>query len=126
MNRRLSITIDSDWQQQLRDAAVLAEKGIETGQYQGEYLNFATPALFFGQMTAHRWNILTCLLGHGAVGVRELARQLGREVKRVHEDTKVLVELGLLEKNGRGALSCPYEHIHIDMSLTPPALAKAA
>ncbi len=49
--------------------------------------------------------------------VRELARYVGRDVKRVHEDTKILVELGLIERNEKSALSCPYEDIHVDMHI---------
>lgn len=47
--------------------------------------------------------------------MRELARRLGRDVKRVHEDAAALIELGLIEKDERGALLCPYENIHVDM-----------
>jgi len=122
MNRTLKITFNPDWEQSLREAGALAQRGMETGQYQGEYMNYAVPSMFFSRLTAHRWDIVSCLLGQGTVGVRELARRLGREVKRVHEDTKVLVDLGLLEKTPRGALCCPYERIHIDMATPELAL----
>lgn len=49
--------------------------------------------------------------------MRELARRLGRDVKRVHEVAAALVELGLIEKDERGALSCPLENIHVDMMM---------
>ena len=48
--------------------------------------------------------MLTELQGAGGVGVRELARRLGRDVKRVHEDAAALVELGLVERTESGAL----------------------
>jgi len=118
MNRTLTITFNPDWEHSLREAGALAQRGMECGHYQGDYMNYAVPSMFFGRLTAHRWDIVACLLGQGTVGVRELARRLGREVKRVHEDTKVLVDLGLLEKTDRGALRCPYAHIHIDMPAT--------
>jgi len=124
--RTLIISIEPDMDVYMAQFAERAENGLASGQYQGEYLNFPTPAQFFSRITAHRWNIVSSLLGQGAVGVRELARRLGREVKRVHEDTKVLVELGMLEKTARGALVCPYERIHVDMTLLAPPLAKAA
>jgi len=126
MNRTLTIAIEPDWERSLREAARQATIAIETGQYQGETLNFPTPAAFFGQLTANRWRMVNHLIGAGTVGVRELARQLRREPKRVHADSKVLVELGLLEKTASGALYCPYQCIHIDMRLMPPALAEAA
>jgi predicted transcriptional regulator len=63
--------------------------------------------------------LLNALLGSGTVGVRELARRLGRDVRRVHEDAAALVELGLIEKDERGALYCPYGNIHVDMVMAP-------
>jgi len=131
MNRILTITINSDWKHNLREAAIQAQTAIETGQYQGESLNFPTPALFFSRLSANRWRMINHLLGGKTVGIRALARQLGRDVRRVHEDATVLVELGLLEKTNSKALCCPYSRIHIDMVLEPSAqerteLAEAA
>jgi len=125
MNRTLTITFNPDWEQNLRKAAVLMEKGMETGEYQGEYLNFSVPSMFFSRLTGHRWNIVNALMGQGQIGIRELARRLGRDPKNVMEDTKVLVELGLLEKTMRGAVCCPYARIEIAMALTPPVAVDA-
>jgi len=119
MHRTMTITVNADWKENLRRSGALAQKGIAAGQYQGEYLNFATPGTFFSHLTTHRWNILTCLLDSGIVGVRELARRLERDVKRVHVDANALVQLGLLEKTAQGALYCPYARIDIDMALVP-------
>jgi len=126
MNRTLTITIDPDWRQQLRDAGALAEAGIASGQYQGEYLNFATPALLWSRITESRWEIVSSLLGQGEVSEEELALRLKRDLAQVHEDSEVLLELGLLEKTESGDLCCPYQRIHVEMTLTPPLLAKAA
>jgi predicted transcriptional regulator len=38
-------------------------------------------------------------------------------VKRVHEDTSVLAELGLVERSERGGVWCPFEDIHVDLRL---------
>jgi len=121
MSRTLTITVEPDWKKDLRRFGALAQKGMDTGQYQGEYLNFATPDTFFAHLSAHRWRILTCLLDAGILGVRELARRMKRDVKRVHEDAQALVQLGLLEKTEQGALHCPYVRINIDMALLPRA-----
>ena len=53
----------------------------------------------------------------GEVPVRELARLVHRDVKRVHEDAAELVKLGLIERTERGGLVCPYLDIHIDMHM---------
>jgi len=117
--RTLTINLEPDLDADMAQFAALAKRGLATRQYQGEALSFATPGAFFGQLTTHRWNILTSLLDAGTVGVRELARRMGRDVKRVHEDAKALVAVGLLAKTARGALYCPYGRIDIDMALVP-------
>lgn len=119
MKRTLTITTNADWKALLRRAGQQAVIGIDTGAYQGETLNFETPGVFFSRLTEKRWGILNELIGTGTLAVRELARRLGRDVKRVHEDASALVELGLLEKDARGSVYCPYESIHIEMRVEP-------
>lgn len=116
--RTLTITMNPDWKSALRSAGQRATEGLASGRYQGETLHFETPGMFFSHLTERRWQLLNELLGNGTVGVRELARRLGRDVKRVHEDAAELVELGLIEKDERGALRCPFGNIHIDMVMT--------
>ena len=55
--------------------------------------------------------------GKGELSIRGLARMVGRDVKRVHEDIVVLAELGLLERTETGGVVCPYTSMHIDMVL---------
>jgi len=102
----------------LRTAGRRAETGLEKGMYQGEFLNFETPDQFFGRLTERRWALIRLMLGGDAISVRELARRAGRDVKRVHEDTRALLELGLIEKTESGAIVCPYGDIYVDMHLT--------
>ena len=112
--RTLTVTINPDWRASLRAAA---RGAFAADAYQGETLNFETPAAFFARLTEKRWAMLHALQGAGEVAVRELARRLGRDVKRVHEDAGVLVELGLIERTERGGLVCPFDDIHVDMHL---------
>lgn len=65
--------------------------------------------------------MMSALLGEGEMPVRELARRLGRDVKRVHEDAGVLVELGLIERTAGGGLLCPYTDVHMDMHMRKAA-----
>jgi len=125
MMRKLTITINQDWRAFLSGASSRALAGVESGTYQGERLNFESPAAFFGQLTELRWNMVREMLGAGRVGVRELARRLGRDVRRVHDDAHALVTLGILEQEDDGALLCPFADIHIDMHLTE-SMRKAA
>jgi predicted transcriptional regulator len=119
--RTLTITLQADWKSALRAAGARAESGVADGRYQGETLNFETPAQFFGRLTERRWAIVRLMQGAGALGVRELARRVGRDVKRVHEDVQVLLELGLIEKTDQGEIVCPYRDIHVDMHLRAAA-----
>lgn len=112
-DRHLTITLNADWKAGLRHAA----KAAKAGTYQGEVLNFETPAQFFGQLTERRWNMVRAAQGRGEVPVRELARIVKRDVKRVHEDIGVLAKLGLLERTDSGGVWCPYASMHIDMLL---------
>jgi predicted transcriptional regulator len=109
----LTITLQSDWKGALRAAA----KTASADSYQGEVLNFETPAQFFGRLTEKRWDIVRAAQGKGELSVRELARVVDRDVKRVHEDVVMLTELGLLERTDRGGVVCPYASMHIDMHL---------
>jgi predicted transcriptional regulator len=112
--RTLTITIDAEWQDALRNAARI---GFSAKRYRGETLNFETPGAFFSRLTSRRWAMLDALMGEGEVPVRELARRLKRDVKRVHEDATELVNLGLVERTPAGRLICPYADIHMDMHM---------
>jgi len=111
--RNLTITLQPDWKAAIRAVGVAAKAGT----YQGEVLNFETPAQFFGQLSEKRWDLVRAAQGKGEMSVRELARVVDRDVKRVHDDIVILAQLGLLERTQSGGISCPYETLHIDMHL---------
>lgn len=112
-HRRLTITLQPDWKGALRAAAAVADASA----YQGEVLNFESPAQFFGKLTERRWSLVRACQGQGEISVRELARRAGRDVKRVHEDVVALAALGLLERTEGGGVVCPFASMHIDMTL---------
>ena len=111
--RSLTITLQPDWKAAIRAAGVAAKADT----YQGEVLNFETPAQFFGQLSEKRWDIVRAAQGKGEMSVRELARVVDRDVKRVHDDIVILAQLGLLERTQSGGIHCPYATLHIDMHL---------
>ena len=115
-HRTLTITLQPDWKAALRQAGQRASQS----SYQGEVLNFETPGAFFGRMTERRWAIVRALQGQGAMAVRELARRMQRDVKRVHEDVVELLELGIIER-AQGGVLCPFDTVHIDMELRAAA-----
>ena len=53
-------------------------------------------------LTANRWAILKAMTSAGPLGVRELARRVGRDVKGVHTDSQALVACGVIEKTEDG------------------------
>ena len=109
--RHLTITLQPDWKAAIRAVGLAAKSSA----YQGEVLNFETPAQFFGQLSEKRWAIVRAAQGKGEMSVRELARVVDRDVKRVHGDIVILAELGLLERTDSGGVTCPYSSMHIDM-----------
>ena len=111
--RYLTITMQPDWKGALRAIGHAAKEE----SYQGEILNFESPGHFFGQLSEKRWEIVRAAQSKGEMSVRELARTIGRDVKRVHEDIVILAELGLLERTESGGVVCPYSSMHIDMYL---------
>ena len=80
--RNLTITMQSDWKTAIRAVGTAAMSDT----YQGEVLNFETPAQFFGQLSEKRWDIVRAAQGKGKLSVRELARVVNRDVKRLHDD----------------------------------------
>ena len=111
--RFLTITLQPDWKGALRASA----KAAKANSYQGEVLNFETPAQLFGQLSEKRWDVVRAAQGKGELPVRELARLVNRDVKRVHEDIVILTQLGLVERTESGGVVCPYSSMHIDMHM---------
>ena len=111
IERYLTITLQPNWKGALRAMA----KTAQADNYQGEVLNFESPAHFFGKLSEKRWEIVRATQGKGELSVRELARAVKRDVKRVHEDVVILADLGLLERTASGGVLCPYSSMHIDM-----------
>lgn len=120
-HRTLTITLQPDWRAALRAAGQRAQ----ADRYQGDVLNFESPGAFFARLSERRWALVQALQGQGELAVRELARRVGRDVKRVHEDVLALVELGMVERGAAGGVVCPFASVHIDMHLTAPQMRAA-
>lgn len=112
-SRHLTISLQPDWRTALRQAGARAQ----ARGYQGEVLNFESPGAFFSRLSERRWELVRALQGQGEIALRELARRVGRDVKRVHEDVRILGELGLVERGAAGGVVCPFAEVHIDMRL---------
>lgn len=118
--RTLTIQLQSDWQSALQTAA---HEAAHSTSYLGEQLNFETLETFFGYLTVRRWAILETLIRAGELPLPELARQVECDLESIHEDLRVLTELGLIERTATGGAVCPFADIRIDVRLRQAARA---
>ncbi len=109
------------------DAAILSEAGaaFETtwraGRSNGDLFTFSSPAQLFSVLSPKRWPLIERLQAIGPSSLRGLARELGRDVKRVHEDVAALLEWGLIERTEARKLVVPFSNIHADFDLRAAA-----
>jgi hypothetical protein len=82
-------------------------KAVRTGSYPGEHFADESPAALFREITPKRWELL--------------ARDLGRDVRRVHDDVTVLLAVGLIEKTTECKVCVPFKEIRIDSVLKSAA-----
>lgn len=74
----------------------------EHGQVQQgvvEKLSFKDQALLFKTLTRRRIEILQYVHDQDGMSIRALAKALGRDYSNVHQDVKILHQLGLMVKN---------------------------
>lgn len=96
-------------------------KATKTGSYQGEHFAYESPAALFREITPKRWELLARLQQTGPLAMRALARNLERDVRRVHDDATALIEVGLIEKTADGKVCVPFQEIRIDSVLKSAA-----
>ena len=120
--RTLTVRIEGDDSFLVR-AREAARKVDASGGYQGEEYSFADLPQLLATFTPNRWKLIQKLQEVGPSSLRGLARALGRDVKRVHEDAAVLIEKGIIERDAQNKLLVPYANIHIDVQLKTPSAA---
>ena len=87
------------------------------GKRQGAHLSFASVELLWKVLTVKRWDLLKVMTGQGEMSIREVARQLSRDVKAVHGDVQALLKAGVLERTADGRVIFPYDAVHVDFTL---------
>ncbi|HNI38291.1 MAG TPA: hypothetical protein PKZ68_08340 [Pseudomonadales bacterium] len=68
-------------------------------------------------LTPGRWRLIAALTGAGALGVRELARRVARDVKGVHTEANALVSAGVIDRTADGKYLFPFEHVKVQFEL---------
>lgn len=92
-------------------------KAAFRGKPQGTRISFVSINLLWKVLTPNRWGLIEALTGAGELGVRELARRVGRDVRAVHADAQALAKAGVIDKTAEGKLSFPYDAVHVDFML---------
>jgi len=88
-----------------------------THRYQGEIRSFESPVALFRIFSPVRWTLIERLQELGPVSLRTLARSLGRDVKSVHRDVKVLVEEEFIDRDEAGRIYVPFDRIHAEFEM---------
>jgi len=91
-----------------------AERG-ETVETE-DNVSFTSWSALASVMSDKRHELLKHLHRHPAPSLRALARELGRDYKRVHEDVSVLASVGLVERRKDG-LYADYDEIRTVIAL---------
>lgn len=115
--KKMTIRISRSADAALKGMGERFAKAWKTGNSPGDTLQFESPAALFRVLTPKRWELVERLQTLGPSSVRGLARELERDVKRVHEDVRSLMQVGLIVRTEEGAFHVPYEVIHADFDL---------
>lgn len=119
--RKVTIRIRKDTDAAFKEMGGRFINAWKTGKSTGATLQFESPAALFRVLTPKRWELIECLQGQGPSSVRGVARVLGRDVKRVHEDVVVLMKSGLVARTEAGKIHVPYDVVHVDFDLSKAA-----
>jgi predicted transcriptional regulator len=94
------------------DAWHRAERGEEVHEH---HVTFVSWKAISSVMTEKRYELLRYVRHHPVRSIAALARDIGRDYKRVHEDVEALAEIGLIERD-RG-LRAPFDQIRATISI---------
>ena len=64
-----------------------------------------------------RWTLLQKLSAEGPLSIYELAKRLDRDYKNVHTDVTQLAALRLIERQGDGKITVPWELLRAELRL---------
>ena len=100
-------------------AQARTDKALRTGQFAGHGIFFFNFELMWKTFTPKRWEILGAMVGAGPLAAREVARRVGRDVKAVHGDLRLLAANGVVKKTEDGKVEFPYDEVRMDFSMMP-------
>jgi predicted transcriptional regulator len=83
-----------------------------------EIIGFENAALLVKTLTPKRLELLQTLHAIGVSSVRALAKKLDRDYSNVHQDIKILTQVGLLLQDKKGRYSMPWDKIITEIPMT--------
>ncbi|MCX7056523.1 MAG: transcriptional regulator [Proteobacteria bacterium] len=101
----------------LRDMADRFSSAWHSGRGDGALIQFESPRALFKVLSPKRWELVERLQALGPISIRGLARDLERDVKRVHDDVLLLIEHGLVTRTDERKVQVPYDVIRADFDL---------
>lgn len=87
------------------------------GKAQDEYITFASIDLLWKVLAPNRMAIVKVLTGSKPLLVSEIASRLGRNIKAVQNDVRMLIKLGILDQAESKQIVFNYDAIHVDFML---------
>jgi len=115
--RIATIAIQPQMDEALERAGERFVEAFKTGDYQGEWFGFESPAALFQDLTPGRWVLIETLQHGGPMSLRGLARHVDRDAANVHRDVVALKELGLIEDHPDGGIWVPFDEIRFNAVL---------
>jgi predicted transcriptional regulator len=119
--KTVTIRIRRNAKEALNEMAARFSKTWKSGKTDGDVLQFESPKALFRVLSPKRWELVECLQGLGPVSIRGLARELRRDVKRVHDDVRLLLDFGLVARTDEGTVHVPYDVIRADFDIRAAA-----
>jgi len=95
--------------QRLLDAVARHQDGQDVAEH---HITFDTWDTFSKAMTPNRLAVLRAVHQEPATSILALAKRMGRDYRRVHDDVVALTDAGLLERCGK-ELRADYDRIEI-------------
>jgi predicted transcriptional regulator len=104
----IRVETEAQWSMRIVQAA-------ERGEPQPPGYSFRTHEELLDTLNGNRFAMLKALCDGDPIGVRELARRVGRDVRAVHADAQRLVGIGLIDRTENGKLHFPYSGVHLEL-----------
>jgi len=115
MSRKVKIHVGEGFDAVAKRVATSWKRAAAGRDVHEHHVTFVSLEALAGVMTKKRYELLRYLRHHPMRSVAALAREIGRDYKRVHEDVTALAEIGLIERDH--GVSAPFDTIEATIRL---------